>query len=86
MFNRFQQLVNYILENNAAGSGGVFGTPIQAVYNPPINIQSGDTIQPGDGRNIYGGVFSDSKKKRKRKNKKNKTPLVIKRNLQRNEL
>lgn len=84
MFNKFQQLVSYILENNASGAGGVFGTPSQAVYNPPTNVQSGDTIQPGDGRNIYGGVFLATKKKGKRRKKK--TPLVIKRTLQRNAL
>jgi hypothetical protein len=82
MFNKFQQLVNGLLkEMNAAGAGGAFGTPAEAAFNPPDNITSGDTIQRGDGRNIYGGIFPQSKKR-----KKNKKPLVIKRTLPKNTL
>lgn len=82
MFNKFQQLINSILENmNVSGAGGAFGTPAEASFNPPDNITSGDTIARGDARNIYGGVFTKSKKK-----KKSKKPLVIKRTLPKNTL
>ena len=81
MFNKFQQLVSGLLkEMNVSGEGGVFGTPAEASFNPPDNITSGDTIQRGDARNVYGGV---SKKTKKRKKKK---PLVIKRTLPKNTL
>lgn len=82
MFNKFQHLINSILnEMNTAGSGGAFGTPAEASFNPPDNITSGDTIAKGDGRNVYGGVFPKSKNK-----KKSKKPLVIKRTLPKNTL
>ena len=43
MFKNFQALFNTILENiNAAGAGGAFGTPQQAVYNPADPV-SGNT-------------------------------------------
>ena len=91
MFDKFQGLINTILENvNASGDGGCFGTPQQAVYNPPTNINSTDSFASGDGRNIFAGVFPEpkrstkNKKSRKKIGKKiGKTPLVIKRNLQR---
>lgn len=83
MINKFQTLVKNILENNTSGAGGVFGTPQIPVYNPPDQITSGDNYAKGDARNIFGGVFT---KKTNKKKKKKKTPLVIKRNLQRNSL
>jgi hypothetical protein len=46
----FDVLVNQILENNLAGSGGVFGAPSEPVYNPPNSISSGDTYARGDSR------------------------------------
>jgi hypothetical protein len=86
MFNKFQILVNTLLENNTAGSGGALGTPQQAIFNPPVSISSADTYAQGDARNVMGGVFPlQGKKKRKKKSKKQK-PLVIRRNLQRNSL
>lgn len=83
MINKFQTLVKNILESNVAGVGGVFGTPQTPVYNPPEQISSGDNYAKGDARNIFGGVFTKNSKKKK---KKKKTPLVIRRNLQRNSL
>jgi hypothetical protein len=86
MFNKFQILVNTLLENNTAGSGGALGTPQQAIFNPPVSISSADTYAQEDARNVMGGVFPlQGKKKGKKKSKKQK-PLVIKRNLQRNSL
>ena len=84
MYNKFQALVNTILENvNAAGAGGAFGTPQQAVYDP-ANPVSGDTYAPKDGRNIFGGVLPAKGKKRGKKiGKKKIKPLVIRRTLQR---
>jgi len=70
MFNKFQALINNIMENvNAAGSGGAFGTPQQAVYNPPDNIDSGNTYAPNDSRNIFG-AYNTTKKERKPSNAK----------------
>ena len=91
MFDKFQGLIKTILENvNASGAGGCFGTPQQAVYNPPTNINSTDSIATGDGRNIFAGVFPETKRKTKKGKKGKKinkkvsnTPLVIRRNLQR---
>lgn len=87
MYNKFQALFNNILENiNAAGAGGSFGTPQQAVYDP-ANPVSGDTYVPNDSRNIFGGVLpAKSKKGKKKNNKKKNKPLVIRRNLQRKAL
>jgi len=82
MLGKFQTLVKTLLENNTAGAGGALGTPQQAVYNPPNNINSGDKIQTGDARNIMGGVFPLEKKKKTKKKK----PLVIRRKLQRKAL
>lgn len=85
MFKKFQALVTNILENmNMASSGGSLGTPAQPVYNPPSNVQSGDSIAPNDARNIYGGVFKQKSSKKKKKN--NKSPLIIRRNLPRKDL
>jgi len=54
MASRFQQLIDNIMENmNAAGAGGVFGTPQQAVYNPPSNVNSGDTYAPNNAMNLF---------------------------------
>ena len=81
MLNKFQSLVEQLLENNTAGSGGALGTPQQPIYNPPTNISSGDTYAQGDARIVMGGVFPlETKKKKKKKKKK---PLIIRRNLQR---
>ena len=87
MFKNFQALFNTILENiNAAGAGGAFGTPQQAVYNPADPV-SGNTYAPNDNRNIFGGVLPAKGKKRSKKNSKKKVnPLVIRRNLQRKVL
>jgi hypothetical protein len=89
MFKNFQALFNNIMENVAAGnmSSEVFGTPQQPNYNPPSNIDSGDTYAPNDGRNLFGGVLPAKGKKRSKKNSKKKVnPLVIRRNLQRKAL
>ena len=89
MLNKFQQAFELIMEDNAAGDGGAFGSPSQAVYGPPSNVNSSDSIASGDARYIYGGVFpaTKSRKKSKKKNKKkSKKPLVIRRNLNRKEL
>lgn len=87
MYNKFQILFNTILENmNAAGAGGAFGTPQQAVFDP-ANPISGNTYAPNDGRNLFGGVLPAKSKKRNKKNKKKKVkPLVIRRTLQRKAL
>jgi hypothetical protein len=87
MYNKFQVLVNSILENmNVAGAGGAFGTPQQAVYSP-ANPVSGDTYAQNDARNIFGAALPAKGKKRGKKNKKKKVkPLVIRRTLQRNAL
>jgi hypothetical protein len=83
MLNKFQSLVEQLLENNMAGEGGVFGTPQQPIYNPPINISSADKYAQGDARAIMGGIFPlENIKKGKKKKKKKKTPLIIRRNLQ----
>lgn len=93
MFKKFQQLIDNILESNAAGSGGALGTPNIPLYNPPDNVQSSDTYQPNDFRNVFGGVFQEKPSKRSRKSKKTKKrkksvnkPLVIRRNLPKNIL
>jgi hypothetical protein len=80
MFNKFQTLVDNILESNAAGSGGVFGSSVEAGFSPPDKIFSDDWYARGDSRNIFGGVFKKPKKGKKKKSKK-QTPLVIRRNL-----
>jgi len=87
MYNKFQILFNTILENmNTAGTGGAFGSPEQAVYDP-TNPVSGNTYAPNDGRNIFGGVLpAKSSKKRKKISKKKVKPLVIRRTLQRKAL
>jgi hypothetical protein len=87
MLNKFQVLVKTILENiNAAGAGGAFGTPQQAVYDP-ANPVSGNTYAPNDNRNVTGAFFPAKGKKGKRKNNKKKVkPLVIRRNLPKNTL
>lgn len=70
MFKKFQALFSNIIENvNAAGSGGAFGTPQQAVYNPASNISSADTYAPNDGRNLFG-AYNTQKKDRKPSNAK----------------
>ncbi len=82
MFNKFQTLVVSILENNAAGDGGAFGTPEQAGFAPPDNITSSDWYQKNDARNIFGGVFQKPQKPKNKKSKNKKPkPLVIRRNL-----
>lgn len=85
MLNKFQTLVQELLENNAAGAGGAFGTPQQAVYNPPTDISTKDSLATGDARNVMAGIFPLQKRKGKKKSK-TKKPLVIKRNLQRKAL
>ena len=98
MFKNFQALFNNIMENVAAGnmSSEVFGTPQQPNYNPPSNIDSGDTYAPNDGRNLFGAYEtkkrdrkpSSSKKIGKNKGKIRKTsaatkkmfPTIIRRN------
>jgi hypothetical protein len=82
MASRFQQLIDNIMENmNASGAGGAFGTPQQAVYNPPSNINSTDSYAPNNSINVFGFpkmtkrkkpellVFGKSKKKIRRKKK-----------------
>jgi len=71
MSNKFQLLFNNIMENIAAGnmSSGVFGTPQQAVYNPPSNVDSADTYAPNDGRNLFG-AYETKKTDRKPSNAK----------------
>jgi hypothetical protein len=87
MFKKFQILVNTILENmNSAGAGGAFGTPQQASYNPPANVNSGDSIATGDGRNIFGGYLPLETKNKKKSKKKNKKPLMIRRKLSRKDM
>jgi hypothetical protein len=81
MFKKFQSLVNTILENVNASSA-VFGTPQQAVYNPPDNANSGNTYAPNDNRNLFGAYEtkkserkpSNSKKMGKKVGKVRKTP------------
>lgn len=87
MLNKFQVLVKTILENmNAAGDGGAFGTPQQAVYDP-ANPVSGNTYAPNDNRNVTGAFFpAKGTKKGKKKSKKKVKPLVIRRNLPKNTL
>jgi len=60
------------LENNTAGSGGVFGTS-QANPNPQF---SSDWYAPGDSRNIWGNGKTKSKKSKKCKSCKNKAMLM----------
>lgn len=86
MFNKFQTLVNTILENNTAGSGGALGTPQQPIFNPPSSISSADKYAEHDARVVMGGVFPLQKNKKGKKKSKKQKPLVIKRNLQRNSL
>jgi hypothetical protein len=96
MLNKFQVLVDSILEDVAAGAGGAFGTPAQPVYNPASNISSGDTYAPNDARNLFGNLLPSTKKgksnklSKRLKNLKNKfkkvKPLVIRRTLQRKAL
>jgi hypothetical protein len=82
MASKFQQLIDNIMENmNAAGAGGALGTPQQAVYNPPSNVNSGDTYAPNNAMNLFGFpkvakrkkpellVFGKSKRKPKKKRK-----------------
>jgi hypothetical protein len=89
MLNKFQVLVNTILENmNAAGAGGSFGTPQQPVYSPD-NPVSGNTYAPNDNRNVTGAFFpakgtkgkKNGKKIGKKIGKKKVKPLVIRRTL-----
>jgi hypothetical protein len=55
MSSKFQQIVEKILENmNSAAPGGSLGTPQQAIYNPPSNIDSGDTYAPNNAINVFG--------------------------------
>jgi hypothetical protein len=80
MASRFQQLIDNIMESmNASGAGGSFGTPQQAVYNPPSNINSGDNYAPNNAMNLFGFpkitkrkkpeflIFGKTKKKVKKK-------------------
>jgi len=71
MPNKFQVLFNNIIENVAAGNmaSNVFGTPQQAVYNPPSNIDSGNTYAPNDARNLFG-AYEKNKRNRKLFNSK----------------
>ncbi len=71
MFKNFQALFNNIIENVAAGNmaTNVFGTPQQAIYNPPSNIDSADTYAPNDARNLFG-AYDTKKKDRKPSNTK----------------
>jgi len=71
MFKNFQALFDNIMENVAAGNlaGNVFGTPQQAIYNPPSNIDSGDTYAPNDARNLFG-AYDTKKRDRKPSNAK----------------
>ena len=85
MLNKFQVLVNTILENmNAAGAGGSFGTPQQPVYSPD-NPVSGNTYAPNDNRNVTGAFFPAKGTKRKKNGKKigkkKIKPLIIRRTL-----
>jgi len=58
------------MEDITAGDGGAFGTSIEPIYNPSINITSSDTYARGDARNIFG----NSKFKIQRRGK---TPNII---------
>jgi hypothetical protein len=71
MFKNFQALFNNIMEDITSGnmSSNVFGTPQQAVYNPPSNPNSGDTYAPNDGRNLFG-AYETKKRDRKPSNAK----------------
>jgi hypothetical protein len=89
---KFQLLVNQLLSENSAGnvagSGGALGTFPDSQFSGP------NLYAPDDARNVIGPNFpiakySSSKKRRKSKSKrkikkKSKTPLVIRRTLQRN--
>jgi hypothetical protein len=76
MFNKFQQLINSILENmNVAGSGGTFGSP-----------QIGSEITNPTSINPAGGYSSDVKtsmaiaqpnKKSKKRKKSKKSVLYV---------
>lgn len=80
MASKFQQIIDNIMENmNVSGAGGSFGTPQQAVYNPPSDISSGDTYAPNNALNLFGfpkitrrkkPEFLTFKKKNKSKKKK----------------
>lgn len=96
--NKFQLLVNKLLEENAAGniagSGGALGTHTSSQFSSPT------LYAPNDNRNVTDSAFpiadyGKSKKSRKHKRrkkiknkkkitKKSKRPLVIRRALQRN--
>lgn len=97
MFTKFQAKIKEIMENtvasamgdagalNISGSGGVYGKPQQAIYDPANGkIDSGDRYAEKDERNVTGATFPDSKKKEKiKKGVKNfHKPLVIRRELQ----
>ena len=77
---RFEQLFFKVLkEEMTAGAGGAFGDgpSTHAVYNPPSDINSGDTYAPGDARvpKVLGkgkvqtrkGSAGGKKKKKKKK-------------------
>jgi hypothetical protein len=79
MFNKFQALINTILEDV---SSAALGTPQQPIYNPPTSISSGDTYAPNDNRNLFGAPppvkqrKPVNKRNRRRKVKTNKFPVI----------
>lgn len=62
-FEKFEQKLKSITEDNSAGAGGAFGTPQETP-----NMTSGDTYARGDARNVFGGKLTKKKKK--------KTPII----------
>lgn len=75
MINKFQTLVKNILENNAAGAGGVFGSP-----EAGFEISNPTSINPDKGYtdNIKAAMAtSQPNKPAKKKKKKKKSVLYI---------
>lgn len=48
MLNKFQVLINKLLENNTVGS--VLGQSIEPMYNPPSDIKANDSYANKDMR------------------------------------
>jgi hypothetical protein len=75
MFNKFQQTIIKILENNTVS--GVLGQSLEPLYNPPSDIKNNDNYAIKDmrtpkllGKKIIKRKFPELLTKKNKKNKK----------------
>lgn len=75
MFNKFQQTIIKILENNSVGD--VLGQSIEPLYNPPSDIKTKDSYETNDmrtpkllGKKVIKRKFPELITKKTKKNKK----------------